>query len=96
MKEAEISENNARKFTSQLRMTSITEGNVFFFFVQHYHSLSFSYYQVLHGIMLRRTKDEERNGKPMIVLPPKHVDVILLDFSKEVREKRKRKKGGGE
>ena len=38
---------------------------------------------VLRTIMLRRTKDAEYNGKKLLQLPKRNVDVVMLDFASE-------------
>ncbi|ORY91570.1 SNF2 family N-terminal domain-domain-containing protein [Leucosporidium creatinivorum] len=42
---------------------------------------------VLESILLRREKKMlDRDGKPIVSLPPKHVDIKYLEFTKEERE----------
>ncbi|KAF8314018.1 hypothetical protein DL93DRAFT_1101779 [Clavulina sp. PMI_390] len=40
---------------------------------------------VLNATMLRRTKNQQINGKPIIVLPPRTVEVIPCDFDEDER-----------
>ena len=41
---------------------------------------------ILKAIMLRRKKDTEVNGKRLVVLPPRHVDVINCTFDDDERQ----------
>jgi hypothetical protein len=41
---------------------------------------------VLRTCMLRRRKDTKLDGKELITLPPKHTNLLELEFSKEERE----------
>ncbi|KAI0742470.1 SNF2 family N-terminal domain-containing protein [Daedaleopsis nitida] len=42
---------------------------------------------LLKPILLRRTKDAKlENGEPILQLPPKHVDLVYVEFSKDERE----------
>ncbi|KAJ3298624.1 hypothetical protein HDU76_006440, partial [Blyttiomyces sp. JEL0837] len=41
---------------------------------------------LLKAVCLRRTKTSELDGKPIIVLPPKAVDMVEVDFTPEERE----------
>ncbi|KIP06767.1 hypothetical protein PHLGIDRAFT_30351 [Phlebiopsis gigantea 11061_1 CR5-6] len=42
--------------------------------------------EVLKPLLLRRTKNAELEGEPILKLPPKHVEVVRLDFSKDERQ----------
>ncbi|GJE92995.1 SNF2 family N-terminal domain-containing protein [Phanerochaete sordida] len=42
--------------------------------------------EVLKPLLLRRTKDAEIEGKPILQLPEKHVDIVRLQFSKDERQ----------
>ncbi|KZT05039.1 uncharacterized protein LAESUDRAFT_656488 [Laetiporus sulphureus 93-53] len=42
--------------------------------------------EVLKPLMLRRTKNAEIEGEPILQLPEKHVDLVELDFSDEERK----------
>ncbi|KZT24992.1 hypothetical protein NEOLEDRAFT_1156494 [Neolentinus lepideus HHB14362 ss-1] len=42
--------------------------------------------EVLKPILLRRTKDAELEGEPLLQLPKKNVDVVELEFSSEERD----------
>jgi hypothetical protein len=42
--------------------------------------------EILKPLLLRRTKDGELDGKPLLELEPKYVDVVKLDFSLEERQ----------
>ncbi|RXK35500.1 hypothetical protein M231_07232 [Tremella mesenterica] len=41
---------------------------------------------ILRTCMLRRNKETKLNGKPLLVLPPKSVEIVQLDFTEEERE----------
>ncbi|KAI0743255.1 SNF2 family N-terminal domain-containing protein [Irpex lacteus] len=41
---------------------------------------------ILQPIILRRTKDSQLEGKPILELPPKHVEIVRLEFSPDERE----------
>jgi SNF2 family DNA or RNA helicase len=41
---------------------------------------------ILRPILLRRTKDSKLDGKPLLTLPPKTVELETLQFSPEERE----------
>ncbi|KAH8102694.1 SNF2 family DNA-dependent ATPase [Cristinia sonorae] len=41
--------------------------------------------QVLRPLMLRRTKDADLEGQPLLRLPPKDIELVLVDFSDEER-----------
>ncbi|KAI0085988.1 SNF2 family N-terminal domain-containing protein [Irpex rosettiformis] len=41
---------------------------------------------VLQPIILRRTKNSTLEGKPILELPPKHVDLVRLEFSADERQ----------
>lgn len=41
---------------------------------------------ILTPILLRRTKDSKLDGKPLLTLPPKTVELEMLQFSPEERE----------
>ena len=38
--------------------------------------------------MLRRKKDAQLEGKPLLTLPPKSIEIVTLDFSSDEREVR--------
>ncbi|PCH42875.1 hypothetical protein WOLCODRAFT_102715 [Wolfiporia cocos MD-104 SS10] len=42
--------------------------------------------EILKPLMLRRTKDAELEGEPLLQLPEKHVELVELEFSEEERE----------
>ncbi|CCL99823.1 uncharacterized protein FIBRA_01847 [Fibroporia radiculosa] len=42
--------------------------------------------EILKPIMMRRTKDAELEGEPLLQLPEKNVELVTLDFSDEERE----------
>jgi hypothetical protein len=42
----------------------------------------------LKPILLRRTKDSKLEGKPLLTLPPKTVELVTLQFTPEEREVR--------
>ncbi|EMD32811.1 hypothetical protein CERSUDRAFT_143402 [Gelatoporia subvermispora B] len=42
--------------------------------------------EVLRPLLLRRTKNSELEGKPLLELPEKHIDLVELEFSEEERE----------
>ena len=42
---------------------------------------------MLKSICIRRTKNQKVNGKPICELPPKHITEVVLELSKEEREK---------
>jgi len=42
--------------------------------------------EVLKPLLIRRTKDAEIEGEPLLQLPEKHIDLVKLDFSDEERE----------
>lgn len=41
---------------------------------------------LLKKCLLRRTKDTKLEGKPILQLPPKHIEVVEIDFSPDERE----------
>jgi SNF2 family DNA or RNA helicase len=41
---------------------------------------------ILKPILLRRTKDSKLEGKPLLTLPPKSVELEMLQFSDDERE----------
>ncbi|KAF8263933.1 SNF2 family N-terminal domain-containing protein [Lactarius quietus] len=41
---------------------------------------------ILKPILLRRTKDSKLEGKPLLTLPPKNVELVTLQFSPEERQ----------
>ena len=41
---------------------------------------------ILKPILLRRTKDSKLDGKPLLTLPPKTIELETLQFSPEERE----------
>jgi hypothetical protein len=41
---------------------------------------------ILKPILLRRTKDSKLEGKPLLTLPPKSVELEMLKFSTDERE----------
>jgi SNF2 family DNA or RNA helicase len=41
---------------------------------------------ILKPILLRRTKDSKLDGKPLLTLPPKSIELEMLQFSPEERE----------
>ncbi|KAI9457065.1 SNF2 family N-terminal domain-containing protein [Russula earlei] len=41
---------------------------------------------ILKPILLRRTKDSKLEGKPLLSLPPKSIEIVSLQFSSEERE----------
>jgi SNF2 family DNA or RNA helicase len=43
---------------------------------------------ILKPILLRRTKDSKLEGKPLLTLPPKTIELETLRFSDEEREVR--------
>ncbi|KIJ64280.1 hypothetical protein HYDPIDRAFT_175635 [Hydnomerulius pinastri MD-312] len=42
--------------------------------------------EILRPLLLRRTKDAELDGKPILQLPTKNIDLVMLDFSADERE----------
>ncbi|KAL6299805.1 SNF2 family N-terminal domain-containing protein [Sparassis latifolia] len=42
--------------------------------------------EVLKPLLLRRTKDAELEGRPLLQLPEKHIELVTLEFSEEERE----------
>ena len=44
---------------------------------------------ILKPLLLRRTKDSKLEGKPLLTLPPKTVELVTLKFSPEEREVRR-------
>ncbi|EKM52744.1 uncharacterized protein PHACADRAFT_211962 [Phanerochaete carnosa HHB-10118-sp] len=42
--------------------------------------------EVLKPLLLRRTKDAELEGEPILQLPEKHIEIIRLDFSRDERQ----------
>ncbi|KAI0725557.1 P-loop containing nucleoside triphosphate hydrolase protein [Fomitopsis betulina] len=42
--------------------------------------------EILKPILLRRTKNAQIEGEPILQLPEKHIDLIYLDFSEEERQ----------
>jgi SNF2 family DNA or RNA helicase len=42
--------------------------------------LTYIFQVVLENVMLRRQKDEILNGKPLIVLPPRNVNIVECEF----------------
>lgn len=43
---------------------------------------------ILKPILLRRTKDSKLEGKPLLTLPPKDIELVMLQFSPEERQVR--------
>jgi SNF2 family DNA or RNA helicase len=43
---------------------------------------------ILKPVLLRRTKDSKLEGKPLLTLPSKTIDLEILQFSPEEREVR--------
>ena len=43
---------------------------------------------ILKPILLRRTKDSKLEGKPLLTLPPKLIELEMLQFSEDEREVR--------
>jgi SNF2 family DNA or RNA helicase len=41
---------------------------------------------ILKPILLRRTKDSKLEGKPLLTLPPKSIELEMLQFSEDERE----------
>ncbi|ESK86005.1 snf2 family dna-dependent atpase [Moniliophthora roreri MCA 2997] len=41
---------------------------------------------ILSPILLRRTKDSELEGEPLLKLPPKDIEVVMLQFSEDERD----------
>lgn len=41
---------------------------------------------ILKPILLRRTKNSTLEGKPLLVLPEKHIEIVKLKFTAEERE----------
>lgn len=41
---------------------------------------------ILKPILLRRTKDSTIEGKPILELPPKEIELVQLQFSEEERD----------
>ena len=41
---------------------------------------------ILKPILLRRTKDSKLDGKPLLTLPPKAIELEMLQFSAEESE----------
>lgn len=41
---------------------------------------------ILKPILLRRTKDSELEGQPLLQLPAKHIELVKLQFTPEERE----------
>ncbi|KAI6115018.1 SNF2 family N-terminal domain-containing protein [Pisolithus croceorrhizus] len=42
--------------------------------------------EILKPLLLRRTKDAHLDGVPILQLPPKHIDLVTLEFSPDERE----------
>ncbi|KZT67894.1 hypothetical protein DAEQUDRAFT_672524 [Daedalea quercina L-15889] len=42
--------------------------------------------EILKPLLLRRTKDAEIEGEPLLQLPQKHIDLVYLEFSDEERQ----------
>ncbi|KAG6330201.1 hypothetical protein ID866_8887, partial [Astraeus odoratus] len=42
--------------------------------------------EILKPLLLRRTKDAKLDGKPILQLPRKHINIVKLDFSADERE----------
>ncbi|KAI0702754.1 SNF2 family N-terminal domain-containing protein [Earliella scabrosa] len=42
--------------------------------------------ELLKPILLRRTKDAKLNGQPILDLPPKHVELVHVEFSQDERD----------
>ncbi|OJA08757.1 hypothetical protein AZE42_08874 [Rhizopogon vesiculosus] len=42
--------------------------------------------QILKPLLLRRTKDAQLDGKPILQLPPKNIELVTLEFSADERE----------
>lgn len=42
--------------------------------------------EVLKPLLLRRTKDADLEGEPLLQLPEKHIDIVTLEFSEDERE----------
>ncbi|EGO02949.1 hypothetical protein SERLA73DRAFT_103014 [Serpula lacrymans var. lacrymans S7.3] len=42
--------------------------------------------EILKPLLLRRTKNSEIEGKPILQLPPKDIELVTLEFSKDERE----------
>lgn len=42
--------------------------------------------EILKPLLLRRTKDSHLDGVPILQLPPKHIDLVALEFSPDERE----------
>ena len=41
---------------------------------------------ILKPLLLRRTKNSELEGKPLLELLPKHIEIVTEEFSSEERE----------
>lgn len=41
---------------------------------------------ILKPILFRRTKDAELEGKPLLQLPEKHIEIVKLRFTPEERQ----------
>ena len=50
--------------------------------------------EILKPILLRRCKNAQLEGEPLLKLPPKHINIVTHEFSSEEREVRHRDCGG--
>ncbi|KAL0066241.1 hypothetical protein AAF712_006672 [Marasmius tenuissimus] len=42
--------------------------------------------QILKPVILRRTKNSQLEGKPLLELPPKHIEIVTLEFCQDERD----------